>query len=173
MKNEYFEKDYSVNIKDAEKERDLVDRLIDKGVFQAFQDKLLETQKYIVPEIKDRYDYMVSRCDWYAHLEHGRIEAKVDYEKYDAWINIYCPFFEFETPDRLHFLKEATENAEAVTFQTENGMVRMHLYFDYFEDTEQNDSAFEESWDALLALLDDKDILQLLKDEADGTGCEE
>lgn len=80
--------------------------------------------KRVVPKEKADYEYRLSECDAYVRQFGGKILRVVDYEKWEASIDLYMVHFEF-CEEALTLLKEIAERAENVTFS---------IYIGYFNE---------------------------------------
>ena len=58
---------------------------------------------------KENYDYLLNRCDDYAKRHHGRIRGVVDYEHWDAHIDLYLRMLEFDDAEDMSFVKDIGE----------------------------------------------------------------
>ena len=95
MENTVFERNYEIAEKD-DRARAVFERAFAPGGFmEEFTKKMDAIPKVIVPEDKENYEYLLNRCDDYAKRHHGRICGVVDYEHWDAHIDLYLRMLEF------------------------------------------------------------------------------
>lgn len=58
----------------------------------------------------------------------------MDYQKWQATIDLYQSLFEFCDKEALMLLKEIAERAENVTFSIKDGLLRMSVFIGYFDE---------------------------------------
>ena len=58
----------------------------------------------------------------------------MDYQKWQATIDLYQSLFEFCDKEALMLLKEIAEWAENVTFSIKDGLLRMSVFIGYFDE---------------------------------------
>lgn len=58
----------------------------------------------------------------------------MDYEKWEASIDLYMEHFEFCDKEALTLLKEIAERAENVTFSIRDGKLRLSIFIGYFDE---------------------------------------
>lgn len=90
--------------------------------------------KRVVPKEKADYEYLLGECDAYVRQHGGKIRGMVDYERWEASINLYMEHFEFCDKEALTLLKEIAERAENVTISMKDGKLRMTIYIGYFDE---------------------------------------
>lgn len=135
MENSVFERNYETE-KPDERARAVFDRVFAPGGFmEEFTKKMDAIPKVIVPEDKENYEYLLKQCDDYAKRNHGRIRGVVDYEHWDAHIDLYLRMLEFDDPEDLTFLKEIGEKAHYLCITPEeDGGFRVHIMINYFQE---------------------------------------
>ena len=97
-KNEIYEKDYGEKFRersDKSEGKDFLDTLMEGGFFQKYQEEINKIPKRVVPKEKADYEYLLGECDAYVGQFVGRIRGEVDYQKWQATIDIYLKHFEF------------------------------------------------------------------------------
>lgn len=105
------------------------------GFFESFEKKLAAIPKVIVPEDQANYEYLLERCDRFAHKHHGRIHAVVDYQRFHSEINLNLPMIEFDCEEDMSLLKDIGEKAHYVCIiPEEGGGYRIHIMINYFQD---------------------------------------
>ena len=137
MENEVYEKDYGEEFQeraDKAKGKDFIDALMDVGFFQAYQEEMNKIPKRVVPKEKADYEYLLGECDAYGRQFGGKIRGEVDYQKWQAPIDLYQTHFEFCDREALTLLKEIAERAENVTFSIKDGLLRMTVFVGYFDE---------------------------------------
>ena len=138
MENIIFERDYTQAHKD--KAQDITaNKLFEQAYFGDFIDNYQKAMdavpKVIVPEYKANYEYLLSLCDTLAKQWGGSVRGVIDYNHWDAQIDLIVPFAEFSSSDELQLLRDMAEKAHSVTFQpTHDGKLRIHLFNLYFEE---------------------------------------
>ena len=136
MENSIYEKDYA---EEHEKNRqsedvDILAQAISGGFLKRLEDSLRAIPKMIIPEYKANYEYLLKMCDDLAKQLGGHIRGVVDYERWEAAIDVVLPYAEFANQDGLLLLKNMAEKALSVTFRaTDDGNTRIRLYVPYFE----------------------------------------
>lgn len=137
MENEVYEKDYGEEFRARAKKaegKDFLDTLKDIGFFQAYKEEMDKIPKRVVPKEKDDYEYLLTECDAYVRQFGGKIRGEVDYQKWQAAIDLYLENFEFCDREALTLLKEIAERAENVTFSMKDGLLRMSVFIGYFDE---------------------------------------
>ena len=135
MENSVFEHNYETE-KPDERARAIFDRAFAPGGFMdEFTKKMDAIPKVIVPEDKENYEYLLKQCDDYAKRNHGRVRGVVDYEHWDAHIDLYLRMLEFDDPEDMTFLKEIGEKAHYLCITPEeDGGFRVHIMINYFQE---------------------------------------
>ena len=119
MDNIIYEKDYR---QEADNEEDvrraqILDRAISGGFFEAYSKEMDKIPKYIVPEDKANYEYLLEHCEKFVERFRGHIKGVVDYQKWQSEIVMTLPFAEFGDPEDRAFLAEIAEKSHSVTFE--------------------------------------------------------
>lgn len=162
MENSIYEKDYA---EEHEKNRksedvDILAQAISGGFLKRLEDSLKAVPKMIVPEYKANYEYLLSVCDDLAKQLGGHIRGVVDYERWEAAIDVVLPYAEFANQDDLLLLKNMAEKAYSVTFRaTDDGNTRIRLYVPYFENLISDAGKEYLKYDALMK---DEDLVKML-----------
>ena len=135
MENTVFERNYEIAEKD-DRARAVFERAFAPGGFmEEFTKKMDAIPKVIVPEDKENYEYLLNRCDDYAKRHHGRICGVVDYEHWDAHIDLYLRMLEFDDAEDMSFVKDIGEKAHYLCITpVEGGGFRVHIMINYFEE---------------------------------------
>lgn len=137
MENEVYEKDYEEEFRergDQSEGKDFLDTLMEVGFFRKYQEEMNKIPKRVVPKEKADYEYLLGECDAYVRQFGGRIRGEVDYQKWQATIDLYMKHFEFCDREALTLLKEIAERAENVTFSMKDGLIRMSVFIRYFDE---------------------------------------
>ncbi len=132
MENVVYEKDYGEEFRernDKAKGQDFLDTLKDIGFFQAYKEEMDK-----IPKEKEDYEYLLGECDAYVRQFGGKVRGEVDYQKWQATIDLYQTHFEFCDREALTLLKEIAERAENVTFSIKDGLLRMSVFIGYFDE---------------------------------------
>ena len=135
MENTVFERNYEIEEKD-DRARAVFERAFATGGFmEEFTKKMDAIPKVIVPEDKENYEYLLKQCDDYAKRHHGRIRGVVDYEHWDAHIDLYLKMLEFDDAEDMALVKEIGERAHYLCITPEkDGGYRFHIMINYFEE---------------------------------------
>lgn len=96
MENTVFERNYEIVEKDDRATAVFERAFAPGGFMEEFTKKMDAIPKVVVPKDKENYDYLLNRCDDYAKRHHGRIRGVVDYEHWDAHIDLYLRMLEFD-----------------------------------------------------------------------------
>lgn len=96
MENIVFERNYETTEKDDRATAVFERAFAPGGFMEEFTKKMDAIPKVVVPKDKENYDYLLNRCDDYAKRHHGRIRGVVDYEHWDAHIDLYLRMLEFD-----------------------------------------------------------------------------
>ena len=162
MENSIYEKDYA---EEHEKNRqsedvDILAQAISGGFLKRLDDSLRAIPKMIIPEYKANYEYLLKMCDDLAKQLGGNIRGVVDYERWEAAIDVVLPYAEFANQDGLLLLKSMAEKALSVTFRaTDDGNTRIRLYVPYFENLISDEGKECLKYDALIK---DADLVKML-----------
>lgn len=153
MENEIYERDYRAQEKTPEIERAnaIFDRAMNGSFLRDYAAAMDAIPKVIVPEDKENYEYLLSRCDEVAKHWHGHIKGVVDYHRWESRIELTLPCVEFGDPEDLSLLREIAEKAHLVTFTAnQNGGINLSIMINYFEElmTEEHRGYLE--YDAIM-----------------------
>lgn len=157
-----YEKDYRQK-EDSEEDirrAQIFDRAITGGFFDTYKSAMDKIPKYIVPEDKANYEYLLDRCDKFVERYRGQIRGIVDYHKWQSEIVLTLPFAEFGDPEDRAFLAEIAEKSHSVTFEpSENGGIRVRIFICYFDELM---SADHKAYEKYNAIMDDETLASLL-----------
>lgn len=157
-----FEKDYRQK-EDSEEDirrAQILDRAITRGFFDTYKSAMDKIPKYIVPEDKANYEYLLDRCDKFVERYRGHIRGIVDYHKWHSEIVLTLPFAEFGDPEDRAFLAEIAEKSHSVTFEpSESGGIRVRVFICYFDELM---SADHKAYEKYNAIMDDETLASLL-----------
>lgn len=107
MENIVFERNYEKPKDGSDHCTAIFDQAVEGGFFQRYCDMMNKVPKIIVPQDKENYEYLLSRCNQYAEQHYGRIRGVVSYERWDSTIDLYLPMLEFDDEeDIVHKSKE-------------------------------------------------------------------
>ena len=106
MENIVFERNYETTEKDDRATAVFERAFAPGGFMEEFTKKMDAIPKVVVPKDKENYDYLLNRCDDYAKRHHGRIRGVVDYEHWDAHIDLYLRMLEFDDAEDMLVLDE-------------------------------------------------------------------
>lgn len=135
MENIVFEKDYSQDQREDDYCLNVFKRAIYGSFAKDYQEAMSKVPKVVVPEYKANYEYLLQVCDGLAQQWGGSVRGVVDYEHWDAKIDLNLPFAEFCDADGLQLLRDIAEKSHSVTFQaTEDGGINIHIFNLYFEE---------------------------------------
>ena len=135
MENIVFDRNY-----EEDKPDPLAQAIFDRvnapgGFLEEFSKKMDAIPKVIVPKDKENYEYLLERCDEFAKRHHGRIRGVVDYEHWDAHIDLYLRMLEFDDAEDMAFVKDIGEKAHYLCITPEeSGGYRVHIMINYFEE---------------------------------------
>ena len=127
MENEIYEKDYGEEFRersDKSEGKDFLDTLMEVGFFQKYQEEMDKIPKRVA----------------YVRQFGGRIRGEVDYQKWQVTIDLYLEHFEFCDREALTLLKEIADRAENVTFSMKDGLIRMSVFIEYFDEVYYRES---------------------------------
>ena len=113
MENIVFDRNY-----EEDKPDPLAQAIFDRvnapgGFLEEFSKKMDAIPKVIVPKDKENYEYLLERCDEFAKRHHGKIHGVVDFEHWDAHIDLTLPMLEFDDSEDTLFIitTDGMENA--------------------------------------------------------------
>lgn len=135
MENIVFDRNYEEDEPDPLAQA-IFDRVNAPGGFlEEFSKKMDAIPKVIVPKDKENYEYLLGRCDEFAKRHHGKIHGVVDFEHWDAHIDLTLPMLEFDDPEDMAFVKDIGEKAHYLCITPEEGGgYRVHIMINYFEE---------------------------------------
>ena len=140
MENIVFERNYETTEKDDRATAVFERAFAPGGFMEEFTKKMDAIPKVVVPKDKENYEYLLNRCDDYAKRHHGRIRGVVDYEHWDAHIDLYLKMLEFDDAEDMAFVKEIGEKAHYLCITPEEGGgFRVHIMINYFEELMSED----------------------------------
>lgn len=147
MENIVFERDYE----EEHRQQDgndaasaIFEIATDGGFIAAYADAMQVIPKVVVPADKENYEYLLQRSDELAQRWGGKVRGVVNYEKWEATIDLLLPFAEFCDRDDLNLLKEFADKSHSITFQTnDDGRLRIHIFILYFEEITDKNEIFE------------------------------
>ena len=133
MENIVFERDYE----EEHRQQDgndaasaIFEIATDGGFIAAYADAMQVIPKVVVPADKENYEYLLQRSDELAQRWGGKVRGVVNYEKWEATIDLLLPFAEFCDRDDLSLLKEFADKSHSITFQTnDDGRLRSFSSF--------------------------------------------
>ncbi len=162
MENSIYEKDYAEEHKKScdSEDVDVLKQAISGGFLKRLEDSIKVIPKIVVPEYKENYEYLLGACDDLAKQLGGHIRGIVDYERWEAAIDVVLPYAEFANPEDLLLLKGMAEKAYSVTFRaTDDGNTRIRLYVPYFETLITDDG---KEYLKYKALMKDPELVKML-----------
>ena len=147
MENIVFERDYE----EEHRQQDgndtasaIFEIATDGGFIAAYADAMQVIPKVVVPADKENYEYLLQRSDELAQRWGGKVRGVVNYEKWEATIDLLLPFAEFCDRDDLSLLKEFADKSHSITFQTnDDGRLQIHIFILYFEEIADKNEIFE------------------------------
>lgn len=159
MENTVFERNYEIVEKD-DRARAVFERAFAPGGFmEEFTKKMDAIPKVIVPEDKENYEYLLNRCDDFAKRHHGRIRGVVDYEHWDAHIDLYLKMLEFDDAEDMAFVKDIGEKAHYLCIAPEkDGSYRFHIMINYFQELMSEE---HEAYLKYETLMEDKELASM------------
>lgn len=157
-----YEKNYRQKTEDEADVRraQILDRAINGGFFEVYKNEMDKIPKYIVPEDKANYEYLLEQCDKFTERFRGQLRGIVDYHKWHSEIVMTLPFAEFGDPEDRAFLAEIAEKSHSVTFEpSEDGGIRVRIFICYFDElmTEEHKDYLKYN-----AVMDDETLASLL-----------
>lgn len=118
-----------------QRNRSIFDRAFYDSFIRDFTAAMDAIPKVIVQKDKKNYEYLLSRCDEIAKLNHWRIRGVVDYHKWHSFIELVMPLAEFDSRDELGLLRDIADRVSIITFEpTEDGGGRLCIMINYFEE---------------------------------------
>jgi len=160
MENIVFERNYE-NLREADDScGSILEQAIEGGFFEAYGKMMDKIPKVIVPEDKENYEYLLSRCDEFAEKHYGKICGVVDFERWHSQIELYLPMLEFDDEEDMSLLRDIGEKAHYVEITAQpNGGFCVHIMINYFDeimtDAEENMVRYD-------ALLKDEKLASML-----------
>lgn len=138
MENIIYEKDYTESELSAASESwsvEIWNQAMNGPFIKSYTAAMDAIPKVIVPEYKENYEYLLRVCDDLAERLGGSIRGVVNYQKWDATIDLYLPYAEFSSPADLKVLSEIAEKSHSVNFEAaEDGGIHIFIFNRYFEE---------------------------------------
>ncbi len=163
MENIIYEKDYKEEHERAahdSKSVEIFKQAFSGGMMQRYADAMDAMPKVIVPEYRENYEYLLRKCDAMAKRTGGSIRGVVNYQKWEATIDLFLPYAEFDCPEDLTLLREMAEKSHYINIQaTENGGVQIHLYNYYFKELVSEEHRQYLEYDAI---MQDPELAEML-----------
>ena len=132
MKNFVYTQEYPFTPDKGEDEDDETMRHLVK-VAQRYHSYLVQMPKYINPVFSLNFAIMLSKCDQLAKAHWGKIRAEVDYKTYEATINVWTDFLEFNSGEFLDLLQSFALHSTSVLFQPlTTGKLKLMISMPYF-----------------------------------------
>ena len=159
MGNTVFERNYEIVEKD-----DCATAVVERafapgGVMEEFTKKMDAIPKVVVPKDKENYDYLLNPCDDFAKRHHARIRGVVDYEHWDAHIDLYLKMLEFDDAEDMAFVKDIGEKAHYLCIAPEkDGGYRFHIMINYFQELMSEE---HEAYLKYETLMEDKELASM------------
>ena len=155
MKNEIFEADYTQEkrITDGTSNR-IFETAVECGFFKRYTEIMHSIPKYIVQKDKEAYESLLPKLDALAKRHGGKIKGIVSYERWDSHIYVTLPFFEFSSDEELALLRELNEKAHSLTFTVEDGMIRLSVMINYFNEVGDVEHVFDRAMEESGELMD-------------------
>jgi hypothetical protein len=117
----------------------------DTGVYKAIGDRIRALPHVLNPRKKEAYEKTLAILERYAAHWGGYIKGTISYEIFDSYLYLDLPFHEFVNRDNMDELIFIAQNARSICFSTEeNGLIRMAVHIDYFEEIGDIDAIIEE-----------------------------
>jgi hypothetical protein len=146
MKNIVFERDYEEDHHKADEDSTtsaIFDIATDGGFIAAFADAMQVIPKVVVPPIRKTTNICLND-QMNLHMLGWKGARVVNYEKWEATIDLLLPYAEFCDRDDLNLLKEFADKSHSITFQaSDGGKLRIHIFILYFEEIADKDEIFE------------------------------
>lgn len=164
MENIIYEKDYTESEASAASESwsvEIWNQAMNGPFIKSYTAAMDAIPKIIVPEYKENYEYLLRICDGLAERRGGSIRGVVDYQKWNASIDLYLPYAEFSNPSDLKLLSEIAEKSHTVNFEaSEDGGIHIFIFNRYFEElmTEAHRSYIQYD-----AIMQDQKLAEMLR----------
>ena len=145
MENQLFERDYRKAKRKAHgivgaMNTAFVEELKQGDFFKKVAEAFSKVPRVVLPEAKANYEYLLMKCDAYAKAHGGKINGLVDYENYDATIDLRVPFLEIDKPEDKQFILDIVTRSTYFCIQPDgNGWTRLHIFSMYFTDMMSED----------------------------------
>lgn len=151
MDNIIFEKDYRKNESYEESQMAKLglkcsDLLKEKGILKAYEKMVNEIPRLVCPKDKENYEDLLKRLDWLAYEEHGHIRSEIDFQNWEARIELLLPYFQVTDDKRKKLMQDIIERSEIFTIDSyENGMLLFCICVKYFTKLDEvSEGWFEE-----------------------------
>ncbi len=160
MENEVFERDYSdlipINLTPQfQRDLSILKQAAESGIIRKYEEAVNALPKCIVPREKAAYDNLLIQLNEFAMAARGKILGIVNYEKWEATIQLTAPVFRFVDPEGILLLANIALSAEKVTVSVnQEGMIVLNLEIEYFQNIGDNEAIMDELLERDDALMD-------------------
>lgn len=94
---------------------------------------LIERPRFLLPFAPTVFEETVAKCELIVKEFSGRIKAVIDYSAYEATIELWCVYVDFDCGEFLDILHDITDTALSIRFQPlTSGDLYIKIYMPYF-----------------------------------------
>lgn len=132
MDNWTFHRDYSSYWDELMKDEDDISES-DLKLIETMHDYQAASPKFINPTAPKCFDHVIKLTDEYASNIGGIVDATIDYEAFEAHVDLQVPYFEFGNEEDKGFMMEIAMLCGSINISPkDNGWLHMRMTFPYF-----------------------------------------
>jgi len=114
MEDYEYSKEFPPDSDNVEFSPDEIEKI--KRLFHGYKQDLQDNPRLIIPLASEIFNEMVAACELVVKEFSGKIKAKVDYSNYEATIEMWCGYVEFQQGEFMDVLHLLSENAKFIRF---------------------------------------------------------
>ena len=112
------------------------DPIEDKEILNFIHDRkrdLIEHPKFLIPFAPKMFEETVAKCELIVKEFSGKIKAEINYSTYEATIDLWCLYVDFDRGEFMEILQDITHIALSIRFEPlTSGDLHIRIYMPYF-----------------------------------------
>lgn len=94
---------------------------------------LIEHPKFLIPSAPEMFEETVAKCELIVKEFSGKIKAEINYSTYEATIDLWCVYVDFDRGEFMEILHDITHIALSIRFEPLiSGDLHIKIYMPYF-----------------------------------------
>ena len=103
------------------------------NLIHAHERDLIEHPKFLIPFAPKIFEETVAKCELIVKEFSGKIKAEVNYSTYEATIDLWCVYVDFDRGEFMEILHDITHKALSIRFEPlTSGDLHIRIYMPYF-----------------------------------------